>query len=169
MDHRQICFCEGLGASSTASLEDLVHSVELRKLRDLMQASAFWACDRTLEGWAIALRHSHPIISAWDQDRLIGFGRATSDGIYRATIWDVAIDNDYRGEGLGRKLVQTLLAHPHMNRVERVSLMTTHQHSFYEGIGFERNTSTAMVLFQQSEPPPVLLEQQASQSNHSSD
>lgn len=80
---------------------------------------------------------------------LIGFARATSDGIYRATIWDVVVHPDYQGCGLGRKLVQTVLSHPQMNQVERVYLMTTHQQSFYEKIGFEPNASKTMVLHNQ--------------------
>jgi N-acetylglutamate synthase-like GNAT family acetyltransferase len=43
--------------------------------------------------------------------------------------------------------VQTLVAHPHMSRVERVYLMTTHQQGFYQRIGFEENASTTMVLY----------------------
>ncbi|MEO1466548.1 MAG: GNAT family N-acetyltransferase, partial [Cyanobacteria bacterium J06633_1] len=77
----------------------------------------------------------------------IGFARATSDGIYRAAIWDVIVDPDYQGVGLGRKLVQTVLSHPLVCKVERVYLTTTHQQSFYERIGFERNETTTMVLY----------------------
>jgi N-acetylglutamate synthase-like GNAT family acetyltransferase len=80
---------------------------------------------------------------------MIGFARATSDGIYRASIWDVVIHPKYQGSGLGRKLVQTVLSHPKMCRVERVYLMTTHQQKFYERIGFEYNSSTTMVLHNQ--------------------
>jgi ribosomal protein S18 acetylase RimI-like enzyme len=124
--------------------------LDLRQLQDLFQMTAFWAQDRTPEAWAIALAHSKPIVTVWDGDRLIGFARATSDGIYRATIWDVVIHPDYQGAGLGRKLVETVLMHPHVNRVERVYLMTTHQKEFYERIGFEENKSTTMVLFNQT-------------------
>ena len=55
---------------------------------------------------------------------------------------------DYQGAGLGRKLVQTVLSHPLMSRIERVYLMTTNQQAFYERIGFEENQTTTMVLFQ---------------------
>ncbi len=95
---------------------------------------------------AIAIAHSDPVVTVWDGDRMIGFARATSDGIYRATIWDVVIHPDYQGAGLGRKLVQTVLSHPHMCRVERVYLMTTNQQAFYERIGFTENATTTMVL-----------------------
>jgi len=123
--------------------------LDLDQLQELFQLGAFWAKDRSIEDFSIAIANSEPVISVWDGERLIGFARATGDGIYRATIWDVVIHPDYRGAGLGRKLVETVLSHPRMNRVERVYLMTTHQQSFYERIGFECNSSTTMVLYNQ--------------------
>ncbi len=123
--------------------------VNLAQLRSLFNRVAFWASDRTAEDMQTAIHNSNPVVTAWDGDALIGFARATSDGVYRATIWDVVVNPDYQGEGIGRKLVQTILAHPHVNRVERVYLMTTNQQKFYERIGFEENRSTTMVLYSQ--------------------
>ena len=136
MDCRHIRFCDQ-------------KLVDLSQLQALLQAAAFWASDRSPEGLALAIANSDPVITAWDGEQLIGFARATSDGVYRATIWDVVIHPHCQGAGLGRKLVQTVLSHPKMNRVERIYLMTTHQQSFYERIGFECNTSTTMVLHNQ--------------------
>jgi N-acetylglutamate synthase-like GNAT family acetyltransferase len=134
MDCRHIQFC------------DQKERIDLEQLRTLLQLGAFWAKDRRAEDLAVAIANSEPVITAWDQEQLIGFARATSDGIYRATIWDVVIHPNYQGAGLGRRLVETVLAHPRMSRVERIYLMTTHQQSFYERIGFECNSSTTMVL-----------------------
>lgn len=157
MDCRHIQFCvQGAPSQGICSRD-----IDLAQLQDLFQVTAFWAQDRRLEDWKIALANSKPVVTAWDNDRLIGFARATSDGIYRATIWDVVIHPDYQGAGLGRKLVETVLMHPHVNRVERVYLMTTHQQSFYERIGFEVNASTTMVLFNKpvfQEGLPVVTE-----------
>lgn len=138
---------------------DHLSSTQLAQLIELFQQAAFWASDRTAEDMAIAIAHSHPVVTAWDHDALIGFARATSDGVYRATIWDVVIHPDYQGAGLGRKLVETVLSHPLMSRIERVYLMTTHQQSFYQRIGFQENQTTTMVLFHQEiEPVPNLSE-----------
>ena len=123
--------------------------VDLTQLQALFKLGAFWATERKIEDLNIAIENSEPVISVWDGQKLVGFARATSDGIYRATIWDVVIDPQYRGAGLGRKLVQTVLSHPRMNRVERVYLTTTHQQSFYERIGFEVNSSSTMILYNQ--------------------
>jgi len=119
---------------------------DIVQIQELFKAAAFWARERKIEDWEIAIGNSEPVVTVWDGSRAIGFARATSDGIYRATIWDVAIHPDYQGAGLGRQLVQTVLSHPRMCRVERVYLMTTYKQSFYERIGFQQNTSTTMVL-----------------------
>lgn len=137
MDCRHLQFC------------DQASRVDLHQLQQLFQLTAFWARDRAIEDLKIAIANSNPVITIWDRDLLVGFGRATSDGIYRAAIWDVVIHPDYQGAGLGRKLVQTVLSHPNVCRVERVYLMTTHQQAFYEKIGFQYNTSTTMVLHNQ--------------------
>jgi ribosomal protein S18 acetylase RimI-like enzyme len=153
MDRRQVRFCEGL----TPHPPSETTPSDLAQLQALFQAAAFWAQDRTVEDLGIAIAHSHPVISVWDNSTLIGFARATSDGIYRATIWDVVIHPDYRSAGLGRQLVQNLLAHPHLNRVERIYLMTTHHQAFYERIGFEVNASSTLVLLQRHAQPLASL------------
>lgn len=153
MDNRHIQFRDGL-----TEADQPVSSTVLRKLQRLFQVGAFWAGERCLADWGVAIANSYPIISVWDREELIGFARATSDGIYRAMIWDVVIHPDYRGQGLGRQLVQTLLAHPRMNRVERIYLTTTHQQSFYEHIGFVSNSSTTMVLNQEVDGLSISLD-----------
>ncbi|OUC13552.1 MAG: GNAT family N-acetyltransferase [Alkalinema sp. CACIAM 70d] len=131
--------------------------VDLDKLQALFNLAAFWARDRRADDLAIALANSKPIVTAWDGEQLMGFARATSDGIYRATIWDVVVHPDYQGAGIGRKLVETILSHPQVSRVERIYLMTTNQQRFYERIGFESNGTTTMVLHNQ----PLSLPQTA--------
>ena len=120
--------------------------IDLYQLQELFNLAAFWAKGRSIKDWSIALANSEPVISVWDRELLIGFARATSEGIYRATIWDVVIHPDYQGNGLGSKLVETVLSHPRMQKVERVYLMTTHQEEFYKKIGFQVNNTTTMVL-----------------------
>ena len=135
--------------------------IDLNKLQELLSMGAFWAKERRLEDMAIAIANSNPVVTVWDNERLIGFARATSDGVYRAAIWDVVIHPEYRGYGLGGKLVETVLTHPLVNKVERVYLTTTNQKSFYEHIGFKPNNTTTMVLYNNEPVESVsLLEEQ---------
>jgi N-acetylglutamate synthase-like GNAT family acetyltransferase len=133
-DHSHIRFC------------DQSEVIDVAQLQELFNRAAFWAKERSVAQLAIAIANSCPVVTVWDGERLIGHARATSDGVYRATIWDVVIDPEYQGFGLGRKLVQTVLAHERMRQVERIYLMTTEQQKFYERIGFQENHSTTMVL-----------------------
>lgn len=136
--------------SAHIQFSDRKSEIDLLQLQELLNISTFWAKGRSIEDLRLAIANSDPVITVWDGKKLIGFARATSDGIYRATIWDVVIHPDYRGRGLGSKLVETVLSHPRMHRVERVYLMTTHQQKFYEKIGFQKNITTTMVLYNQS-------------------
>jgi ribosomal protein S18 acetylase RimI-like enzyme len=139
--------------------------IDFSQLLNLFKISAFWAQDRTIEDLKIAVDNSNPVVTIWDHQQLIGFARATSDKIYRATIWDVIVHPNYRGLGLGRKLVETILTHPQVNRVERVYLMTTHQQSFYQKIGFEENKTTTMML-ENSYLSTSEISHHSNQSNH---
>ncbi|ACK69447.1 GCN5-related N-acetyltransferase [Gloeothece citriformis PCC 7424] len=134
MDCRHIQFCVDKS------------KIDFHQLQQLYNKTSFWAKDRRIEDLEMAIANSNPVVSVWDGNQMIGCARATSDGIYRATIWDVVIAPHYQGFGLGRKLVETVLSHPLLSRVERVYLMTTYQQNFYERIGFKENQSTTMIL-----------------------
>ncbi len=129
--------------------------VDIGQLQHLLDIGAFWAQHRTPSDLETAIQHSDPVVTVWDGERLIGFARATSDRVYRAVLWDVVIHPEYRGRGLGRTLVQTVLAHPSVQAVERVYLMTSSQQGFYERLGFTENLTTTMVLFNRQ--PTVAL------------
>lgn len=131
---------------SHIQFETCKSKVDLTQLKALLDRTAFWAQDRQISDLEIAIAHSYPVVTVWNDNDLIGFARTTSDGVYRACIWDVVIHPDYQGWGLGQKLVETIISHPHLSRVERIYLMTTYQQSFYQRIGFQENSTTTMVL-----------------------
>ena len=47
-----------------------------------------------------AMEKSILVTSAWHKDLLIGIARATGDGIFNATIWDVAVKPNYQKQAL---------------------------------------------------------------------
>lgn len=109
----------------------------LLKLRRLLNKHAFWARGRSPRQLRQMLKGSQVIVSLWRGKRMVGFGRASSDGIYRAVLWDVVVAGDLQGRGLGRRVVEALLASPKLRQVERVYLMTTNSNGFYEQMGFD--------------------------------
>ena len=109
----------------------------LLKLQRLFQKHAFWAGQRSLPDLKRMLAGSTVAVSLWRGKRVVGFGRAHSDGIHRAVLWDVVVAGDLQGKGLGRRVVEALLTTPRVRDVERVYLMTTNSSGFYQQIGFE--------------------------------
>ena len=96
------------------------------------------------------LRGSPVVVSLWRGKRLVGFGRASSDGIHRAVLWDIVVAGDLQGRGLGRQVVEALLDSPRLRQVERVYLMTTNSAGFYHQLGF-RNAEPQQLLIRTSE------------------
>ena len=117
----------------------------IHQLQALFADNSFWAAGRDAAGLRRMLRGSEAAVSAWHQGRLVGFGRATSDGRYRAVLWDVVVARDLEGQGLGRGLVEALLAMAPVRAAERVYLMTTNSHGFYERLGFEEVASQRLM------------------------
>ena len=109
----------------------------LLKLRRLLDKHAFWAGGRSNKQLRHLLAGSTVVISLWRGQRMVGFGRATSDSIYRAVLWDIVVAGDLQGRGLGRQVVEALLSAPELSRVERIYLMTTHSSDFYMQLGFK--------------------------------
>jgi ribosomal protein S18 acetylase RimI-like enzyme len=125
----------------------------LLKLQRLFEHHAFWARGRSYGMLRRMLAGSPVVVSLWRGKRLVGFGRASSDGVYRAVLWDVVVAGDLQGRGLGRQVVEGLLQHPQLQGVERVYLMTTNSAGFYEQLGFQREQRQLLLLRSSSSAP----------------
>jgi GNAT superfamily N-acetyltransferase len=66
-----------------------------------------------------------------------GFARAVTDGATFAWIADVFVLPAHRGRGLGKRLVEAVLAHPDVVGARRVLLGTQDAHGLYARYGFE--------------------------------
>jgi GNAT superfamily N-acetyltransferase len=119
------------------------------QLRALFESGSFWAQGRSCADLHRMLAGSDAAVTAWNGLTLVGFGRATSDGIYRGVLWDVVVTQEHQGLGLGRRIVGALLEEPALVRCERVYLMTTNGSGFYERLGFETVTSQRLMLLNQ--------------------
>ena len=115
---------------------DLRPSRALLKLQRLFDRHAFWARGRSFAQLRRLLAGSDAVVSLWRGKRLVGFGRAASDGRYRAVLWDIVVAGDLQGRGLGRRVLEALLEAPDLQEEERIYLMTTNSAGFYQQLGF---------------------------------
>nr|WP_225323185.1 GNAT family N-acetyltransferase [Synechococcus sp. RSCCF101] len=125
---------------------DLRPTRGLWKLQRLLDQHSFWAAGRSRPQLRRLLAGSTVAVSAWQGKRLVGFGRASSDGVFRAVLWDVVVATDLQGVGIGRRLVETLLETPALSGCERVYLMTTNSSGFYRQLGFRSADSQQLLV-----------------------
>ncbi len=77
-------------------------------------------------------------VGAFLEKNLIGIGRALSDLASDAYIQDVAVLKEFRGKGIGRKIIKTLIEKLKENGVDWIGLVAQPgTSSFYEELGFE--------------------------------
>ena len=86
---------------------------------------------------------SHLACFAFDGARLVGAAREISDGVHSSAIYDLVVEPDDQGRGLGRANMEFLLARLPPPSVLLVSVPG--KEGFYRKLGFRR-LKTAMTL-----------------------
>ncbi len=108
-------------------------------------AFAPWSQNRNVADIQHMLQETDVMISAWDESQLVGFGRVLTDFVYRASIWDVIVHPDHQGQDIGTQIMDNIVLHPLLQRVELFWLCTMDKQSFYEKMGFSSKKQTGMV------------------------
>jgi ribosomal protein S18 acetylase RimI-like enzyme len=117
-----------------------VNGVNFEELAKLLSASNLADFDAKTRKRAFI--GSTYVCFLYDGNKLIGCARAISDGAYEAALYDVAVAPEYRGKGLGRLLVETILADLEGQNVIFFSSLPAQP--FYESLGCLRmNTGMA--------------------------
>lgn len=72
--------------------------------------SVGWQSGKHPEKLVIAFQNSTRVISAWDNDKLVGLIRGLDDGIWQATIDCLLVHSKYQGQGIASVLLEMLKA-----------------------------------------------------------
>jgi GNAT superfamily N-acetyltransferase len=84
-----------------------------------------------------ALRSSWHVLSAYDGERLVGFGRLVSDGVLHAMIYELIVLPEYQGQGIGGQILERLVEKCHEAGVRDIQLFCARgKRAFYEKRGF---------------------------------
>ncbi|MDP5274897.1 GNAT family N-acetyltransferase [Chengkuizengella axinellae] len=101
--------------------------------------NAGWWSERNEQDINLVLK-SAIYVGAWQNDELVGFARAITDGKFRAYIEDVVVHTDIQREGIGLKLINELMNQ--LSHIDIVSLFSREDLiSFYEENGFKSSKS----------------------------
>ncbi len=88
-------------------------------------------------------------IMAMDEDKVIGMGRLVGDGIMYSYIQDVCILPEYQGKGIGKAIIERLIAFVEMNGLPEtkfsIGLVAAQgKDTFYEQFGFSKLPNDSM-------------------------
>ena len=88
--------------------------------------------------FADMLANANLIITAWDQEKLVGIARTLTDFSYVAYLADLAVDEQYQKRGIGKQLIEETKSHLN-SECMIVLLAAPKANDYYQKIGSEHN------------------------------
>jgi len=120
---------KGFSISTDRSLLDI------NVIYNFLGQESYWAKNIPPEKVSRSIENSM-CFGVYKSGRQIGFARVITDKATFAYLADVFIIDEFRGLGLSKWLVQTILAHPDLQTLRRWVLATSDAHGLYKQFGF---------------------------------
>lgn len=130
-------------------MEIIYKEVREFNMKDLQRLflSVKWESGRYPDKLVRAMRNSTHVISAWDQERLVGLVRALDDGETVALIHYLLVDPAYQGLHIGDEMMRRLMKYFDGLLYVKIIPSDLKTISFYERFGFRQyDNYSAMVL-----------------------
>jgi len=106
-------------------------------IHNFLSEDSYWAQDRPYDVVERSIDHSL-CFGVYAGTEQVGFARVVTDYVTFAWLCDVFIVESHRGRGLGKRLVETVVAHPDLDGIRLFSLATRDAHELYRRYaGFE--------------------------------
>ncbi|WP_260260312.1 GNAT family N-acetyltransferase [Vibrio intestinalis] len=109
-------------------------------------SNSYWAKGIPAQTLRRGLSHSLCFGVYENHTNQVGFARVISDFATYAYILDVFILEPHRGQGVGKDLIATILKHPDLQGIRRISLGTKDAHGLYAQYGFKPIDSPENVM-----------------------
>jgi hypothetical protein len=108
--------------------------LDVPAIHAFLNERSYWAQGRTLEMVERSITHSL-CFGAYEGTQQVGFVRVVTDFATFAWVCDVFVLETQRGKGLGKWLIETVVAHPQLQRLRRLLLATRDAHGLYQDYG----------------------------------
>jgi GNAT superfamily N-acetyltransferase len=111
--------------------------LDIGLIHDFLSEDSYWAQGRPYAVVEESVEHSlcFGIYAGTEQ---VGFARVVTDYATFAWLCDVFVVESHRGQGLGKWLVESVVAHPDLRGMQRFMLATRDAHDLYRRYaGFE--------------------------------
>lgn len=109
--------------------------LQIDAIHRFLVEDSYWAKTRTREQTETAIKNSLPF-GVYKGENIVGFARVVTDYATFAYLGDVFILEEFRGKGLSKWLMETIINHPQLQGFRRWILATADAHTLYEKYGF---------------------------------
>ena len=113
-----------------------IDSNEFPGLLTLLKKNAYWQKHLTLERLKLLVNNSQCFFANKNNGELIGFSRVLTNNTTFASLWDVVVDESYRGSGIGTALMYQIFSDPNLKTIPNWLLFTDTAKKLYEKFGF---------------------------------
>ncbi len=110
--------------------------LQIDVIHNFLQTS-YWASNRSKEKTLKTIKNSI-CFGVYENEKQIGFARVVIDCAVIAYVCDVFILEEFRGKGLSKWLMQSILEHPELQDLRRWILATKDAHGLYQQFGFRQ-------------------------------
>lgn len=84
-----------------------------------------------------AIHNSYFVVSVYDNDTLIGFGRVVSDGAAYATLNDIIVAPKWQSQGIGSTIIRKLVRQCELRDIKHIHLFASKTDEyFFNHLGF---------------------------------
>ncbi len=113
------------------------YQIDKSDLEKLYSSVGWAAYTKNLEVLEKAISHSLHVISAWDEDELVGLIRVIGDGFTIIYIQDILVHPDYQDKKIGTELMTKILDnYPEVRQKVLLTEDAPDVRHFYEKFGF---------------------------------
>ena len=109
--------------------------LDLDVIHNYLSNESYWSKGITKERVQRSIENSM-CFGVYKDGKQVGLARVVTDKAIFAYLCDVFILDEYRGSGLSKWLLQTILAHPELQGLKRWTLATLDAHGLYKQFGF---------------------------------
>jgi len=109
--------------------------LDLDTIHDFLSTKAYWCINIPKEKVQTAIKNSL-CFGVYQDKKQIGFARIISDFSTTAYLGDVYILEEYRGKGISKWLMETVMNYPHLQGLRRWILLTGDAHGLYKQFGW---------------------------------
>lgn len=110
--------------------------LDIKLIHDFLNNDSYWAKGRSEETIQKSIDNSL-CFGVYKGSQQIGFARVVTDYAVLAWILDVFILKEFRKQALGVKLLESIMNHSDLQKLQRWGLATDDAHGLYKKFGFE--------------------------------